>query len=102
MSFKQSFRMWGPVPIKGPAGAAPGYVVLMEQPSPSIALSVERHYLPGIGMVREVVVQARNGMMLTRWENVLTARRSNPPLYHMHWSTSWTRIRTPSPGRHMR
>ena len=73
-SFTQKFRMWGPVPIKGPPGTAQGYVVLMEQPSPSIALSVERHYLPGIGMVREVVVQARNGVMLTRWENVLTAR----------------------------
>lgn len=73
-SLRQTFRMWGPVPLKGPAGEAPGYVVLMEQPSQPIALSVERHYLPGIGMVREVVVQARNGMMLTRWENVLTAK----------------------------
>jgi hypothetical protein len=63
--------MWGPVPLKGPAGGAPGYVVLMQQPSEPIALSVERQYLPGLGMVREVVVQARNGIMLTRWESVL-------------------------------
>jgi hypothetical protein len=73
-SLRQTFRMWGPVPVKGPAGIAPGYVVLMQQPSQPIALSVERHYLPGIGMVREIVVQARNGVMLTRWESVLTQK----------------------------
>jgi hypothetical protein len=72
--FTQTFRMWGPVSVKGPEGEAPGYVFLMEQPSQPVALSVERHYLPGVGLVREVVVQARNGVMLTRWENVLTAR----------------------------
>jgi hypothetical protein len=66
--------MWGPVPIKSPAGEWPGYVVLMEQPSANIALSVERHYVAGVGMVREVVTQARNGVMLTRWESVLTAK----------------------------
>ncbi len=73
-SFKQHWRLWGPVRIRGPAGAAPGYVVLMEQPSPQIDLSAERHYLPGIGMVREVITQARNGVMLTRWEIVLTTK----------------------------
>jgi hypothetical protein len=73
-SLKQTFRMWGPVAVNGPSGSAPGYVVLMQQPSQPIALSVERHYLPGVGMVREVVVQARNGVMLTRWESVLTQK----------------------------
>jgi hypothetical protein len=73
-SYKQRYRMWGPVPIKSPAGEWPGYVVLMEQPSANIALSVERHYVAGVGMVREVVTQARNGVMLTRWESVLTAK----------------------------
>jgi len=66
--------MWGPVMLKGPAGEAPGYVVLMQQPSPGIVVTVERQYVPGIGMIREVVVQARNGAMLTRWENRLTAK----------------------------
>lgn len=74
MPFTQTFRVWGPVPVKAPGGEGPGYVLLMEQPSRPIALSVERHYLPGVGMVREVIVQARNGVMLTRWENVLVAR----------------------------
>jgi hypothetical protein len=62
------------VPVKGPGGEAPGYVVLMEQPSPQLDVSAERYYVPGIGMVREVITQARNGVLLTRWENVLTAR----------------------------
>jgi hypothetical protein len=73
-SFKQRYRMWGPVPIKGPVGEAPGYVVLMDQPSPDVSLTVERRYLPGVGMVRETVVQARNGAMLTRWDNELNAK----------------------------
>lgn len=72
--FTHTFRMWGPVPVKGPGGEAPGYVMLMEQPSRPIALSLERHYLPGVGNVREIVVQARDGVMLTRWESVLTAK----------------------------
>ncbi|HXG03997.1 MAG TPA: hypothetical protein VNO23_11375 [Candidatus Binatia bacterium] len=70
---RQTFRMWGPVPVKTPTGNAPGFVVLMQQPSQPIALSVERHFVPGVGMVREVWVQARSGVMLTRWENVLAA-----------------------------
>ncbi len=73
-SVGQAFRMWGPLPVKGPAGETPGYVVLMEQASSPIAVSVERHYVPGIGMVREVAVQASNGVMLTRWESILTAK----------------------------
>lgn len=74
MPFTQTFRMWGPVPVKAPGGEGPGYVLLMEQPSKPIALSVERHYLPGVGLVREVIVQAQNGAMLTRWQNVLVAK----------------------------
>lgn len=73
-SYKQRWRLWGPVPVKGPSGQAPGYVVLMDQSIPQLDLSAERHYLPGIGMVREIITQARNGVMLTRWENVLTAK----------------------------
>jgi hypothetical protein len=74
--------MWGPVPLNGPFGAAPGYVVLMQQqPAQPVALTVERQYLPGVGMVREVVVQARNGVMLTRWESVLMRKpwAARPP-----------------------
>jgi len=78
-SYRQRFRMWGPVAIKGPAGEGPGYVVLMEQPSSDVALSVERQYLPGIGVVRETITQARNGVLLTRTDRVLTAMPSRAP-----------------------
>lgn len=78
-SYRQRFRMWGPVAIKGPAGEGLGYVVLMEQPSPDVALSVERQYLPGIGVVRETITQARNGVLLTRTDSVLTARPARAP-----------------------
>ena len=70
----QAFRMWGPVLLKTPAGERPGYVVLMEQRATPHEVSVERQYVPGVGMVREVVTQARNGMLLTGWESVLAAK----------------------------
>lgn len=72
-SYRQRFRMWGPMPIKGPAGEAPGYVVLMDQPSPDVSISVERQYLPGVGLVREAITQGRNGKLLTRTSTELTA-----------------------------
>ncbi len=78
-SYRQRFRMWGPVPIKGPAGEKPGYVVLMQQPSPDVALCVERQYIPGIGVVRESITQARNGVLLTRTVSVLTSMPARAP-----------------------
>jgi hypothetical protein len=53
---RQSYRIWGPVPIKGPAGEAPGYVVLVEQRTPMATATVEREYLPGVGMVRSLAI----------------------------------------------
>jgi hypothetical protein len=78
-SYRQRFRMFGPVAIKGPAGEGPGYIVLMEQRSSDVALSVERQYMPGIGVVRETITQARNGVLLTRTESVLSANPSRAP-----------------------
>jgi hypothetical protein len=70
----QAFRAWGPVHVKGPAGDGPGSVVLTaeQQANPPIATTIERHYLPGVGLVREVTVQALNGRLMTRQEMVLT------------------------------
>lgn len=78
-SFRQRFRMFGPVAIKGPAGERPGYVVLMQQPSAGVSLSVERQYIPGIGVVRETITQARNGTLLTRTETVLNSVTTHAP-----------------------
>ncbi len=70
-SYQQTYRMWGPVPIKGPTGEAPGYVVLVEQTSPLVRMTVERHFLPGVGLVREVIISALGDKILNRQELVL-------------------------------
>src|SRR5438132_1512806 len=49
-ALRQSYRIWGPVPVKGPQGEAPGYVVLVQQKGPIATTTVEREYLPGLGM----------------------------------------------------
>ena len=70
-SFRQTYRMWGPVPVRGPQGEAPGYVVLVEQSSPSATTTVERHFLRGVGMVREVSITAVGSEMVSRTELIL-------------------------------
>jgi hypothetical protein len=72
----QSFQMWGPVPVQGPRGEAAGYVVLIkwhETLSDGVLThSVERHYLPGVGLLREIETGGANGIrMLWRVELVL-------------------------------
>jgi hypothetical protein len=74
-SYRQTYRMWGPLPLRGPQGEAPGYVVLTEQPVPPGSLTVERHIIPGIGLVKEIIVQALRGEMLSRQELILTGVR---------------------------
>jgi len=71
-SFKQTYQIWGPVPIKGPNGVAPGFVVLAREHSQFPAITAERHFLPGVGMVREVIIQALNGKMASHQEMTLT------------------------------
>jgi hypothetical protein len=57
----QKFQMWGPLPVKTPQGELPGYVVLRKVPDPNnpetIALSIEYEFVPGLGQVRQTVVQ---------------------------------------------
>lgn len=76
-SVKQMSHLWGPVPIKGPIGEEPGYVVLVEEPPRSIKsqtrTTVERHFLPGVGFVRSIVVLAFEDEMASREELVLSA-----------------------------
>jgi hypothetical protein len=71
--YQLRYRVWGPLPLRGPGGIAPGYVTLAIYPPP-FETTVERHYLPGVGMVREVVVAARGGRRVERRELVLGAR----------------------------
>jgi hypothetical protein len=69
---RQSYRIWGPVPIKGPTGEAPGYVVLVEQRTPMATATVEREYLPGVGMVRSLAIAGFGTERMNREELVLT------------------------------
>lgn len=71
-SFRQAYRMWGPVPVRGPQGEGPGYVVLVEQG----ATTVERHFLPGVGLIREVSITALGGEMVSRQEMILMKKPS--------------------------
>lgn len=74
-SVKQVSHLWGPVPIKGPKREEPGYVVLVEEPPRSsesqIRTTVERHFLPGVGVVRSIVVTAIEDATASREELVL-------------------------------
>ena len=63
--------MWGPLPVKGPAGEAPGYVVFLLQKESIGALSGERHWLPGVGLVREVIISTVGDRLAGRTEMVL-------------------------------
>jgi len=49
------FRMWGPLPVIGPNGPVPGYVVVSSQKTERGKLTVERHFVPGIGIVLDVL-----------------------------------------------
>lgn len=65
--------MWEPLPVETPQREAPGYVVFTEQSDGPFALSTERHFVPGVGMAKEVIVQALGGRLISRQELVLTA-----------------------------
>ena len=68
----QTSHMWGPVPVAGPNGPTPGFVVLIQEQNPDgPTVTFERHYLPGFGKVREVLVEAVKGELVLRQELTL-------------------------------
>ncbi|HUP46925.1 MAG TPA: hypothetical protein VM779_15570, partial [Thermoanaerobaculia bacterium] len=69
-SFKLEYRMWGPLPVEGPSGQAPGYIVFLKHDGP-VVTTAERHFIPGVGMTREVIVLAIGGKLMSRQEMVL-------------------------------
>jgi hypothetical protein len=73
-AIRQTSRVWGPVPVKGPTGEAPGYVVLVEQKG-QVTTSVEREYLPGVGLVRSTTITSLGPEMMSREQLVLTSAR---------------------------
>ena len=70
-SYLQTYSIWGPVPITTAAGVKPGYVVFVEQAQDAMNLTVERHFVPGVGMAREIIVTGLNQDMASRQEMVL-------------------------------
>lgn len=65
------YRMWGPLPVRTPSGEAPGWIVWMRFVAGDQITTIERHYAPGVGIVREVHVTARGPTLLTRLETAL-------------------------------
>jgi hypothetical protein len=70
-TYNQTYRMWGPLAVKTPAGEKAGYVVFVEQRSKPVNISVERQFVAGLGLVREVIVTAVNDDMVSRQEMIL-------------------------------
>ena len=71
LGFDQRGRQWGPLPLAGPWGSAPGFVVRTEQAEGALVHVAEREFVPGIGLVRERIVSARGGVLVMRQELVL-------------------------------
>ena len=69
---RQTYTLWGPVPVKASGGDKPGYVVFVEQPLGTMTVTVERHFLPGVGLVREIIITGLDHDMVARQEMVLT------------------------------
>ncbi|MFN2572655.1 MAG: hypothetical protein ABR537_13760 [Gemmatimonadales bacterium] len=70
---RQRYRIWGPVPLERPSGETMGYVVLVEQKTPMGSTTIERDYVPGLGMVRAITITSIGVEMVNREELTLTA-----------------------------
>jgi hypothetical protein len=62
------YHMWGPVAIRTPNGIQAGYVVFSEQHIQGSETTCEYEFVPGLGMVRQTVIDAREGDMQRKWE----------------------------------
>jgi hypothetical protein len=72
---KVEAQAWGPFPVATPKGEAPGWVILEREPLsfggyPAVQ-SIERHWVPGVGLVREVRTLSLNAKRALRMEMVL-------------------------------
>lgn len=70
-SYVQTYRMVGPLTLTTASGKKTGYVVLVEQADGRMAITVERQFLPGTGVVREIIVTALDHDLLSRQEMLL-------------------------------
>jgi hypothetical protein len=74
-SLKQVSRSWGPLPVEGPKGKVPGFIVFTMQEVPvgnaTSIITVERHFIPGVGLVREISTTAVKETLISREEMIL-------------------------------
>jgi hypothetical protein len=71
-SEKQSYRMWGPLPVETPSGKLPGYIVLLRNTQANgMEISVERQFVAGMGMTREVTIFQLGSVTAMRQSSVL-------------------------------
>jgi hypothetical protein len=78
-AYEQTFKMWGPVPLPGPDGEAMGYVVVSDQKVDALnRITCERHFIPGIGLTREVLIAAFNDEALRKQEMTLKSAAAAP------------------------
>src|SRR5439155_9528945 len=70
-SFEYDCRMWGPLPVAGPAGETPGWVVWLRLVAGKRVTTIEREFVPGVGMAREAKVVASGPNLLYRQEIAL-------------------------------
>ncbi len=77
---EQKLQLFGPLMVKGPDGAAPGYVIFSDEeitvgnPGASAARgreTKERHYVPKVGLVRETRVTVLGGKLQSRHDITL-------------------------------
>lgn len=78
-AYEQAFKMWGPVPLQGPDGEAMGYIVVSDQKVDTLnRITCERHFIPGVGMTREVLISAFNDEVLRKQVTTLKSAEAAP------------------------
>jgi hypothetical protein len=78
-------RVWGPLPVEGPDGPKPGWIVVTKEdvsygepgvPAVAGTVTTERHFLPGFGMVKEVRTSTIGNQLDSRQEIALNTNKA--------------------------
>lgn len=66
-SFEQQAKQWGPLPVATPRGEKLGYVIRVVRHDPATVSTVERRFVPGVGLISEEIVTAlKDGRRVSR------------------------------------
>lgn len=60
------------MPLSGPAGSRDGFIVVVNQNDGPTSITVEREFVPGVGMVRQVYTTGLRGHFVQRETMLLT------------------------------